>query len=387
MHSSVGDAVCSLGMCMLLACGPQRYAVRSPFEPDARAWAAAHAGAPQASALIDDARVLALGEAAHGARDVFLARAELTQQLIEAGWARALVLEASAWDTCPLDRWVRRQGGDLHRALAELPGLYGHDDSAAFFRWLRGHNAGKREAEQVGIFGMDAQSASACGAIDTSSCPGRATRCAQAQALERAPNLGETYFGRDEIMAGNVLEIAAATAGGVIVWVHAGHASRSAPLLFNDRWSQTAPMGWFLARALGPAYRPMTVTFREGTVAVQALRGGLIWPHFGEFTTVRLEAVPEATLEGLVKTSEQPVLLDLRALPPLEPSTAWFATPRFTRSLGAAEHPKMVERSTVMRGWARYVLREAFDFVLVLPTTRPLDLWLATPRKPKENSK
>ena len=47
----------------------------------------------------------------------------------------------------------------------------------------------------------------------------------------------------------------------------------------------------------------------------------------------------------------------------------------------------MVERSTVMRGWACYVLREAFDFVLVLPTTRPLDLWLATPRKPKENSK
>lgn len=89
MHSLLGHAMCSLGVFMLLACGQQRYAVRSPFEPDARAWAEVQGRAPQTSAL-----------------------------------------------------------------------------------------------------GMDAQSASACAAIETSSCPDRAVRCAQAQALARSPNLG-----------------------------------------------------------------------------------------------------------------------------------------------------------------------------------------------------
>lgn len=90
--------------------------------------------------------MLALGEAAHGARDVFLARAELTQKLITAGWARALVLEDDASAVCRLDRYVRGQADDLRAALRELYGLHGHDDSEQFFRWLRAHNQSRPAA-------------------------------------------------------------------------------------------------------------------------------------------------------------------------------------------------------------------------------------------------
>jgi hypothetical protein len=48
---------------------------------------------------------------------------------------------------------------------------------------------------------------------------------------------------------------------------------RSSPLLFNGQWGQTAPMGWFLARALGEEYVPMTVSFGRGVVSVTSLRG------------------------------------------------------------------------------------------------------------------
>jgi erythromycin esterase-like protein len=59
-----------------------------------------------ASLIVDGADVLALGESAHGARDVFIVRAELTKRLILDGWARALILEADAWDVCALERKI-----------------------------------------------------------------------------------------------------------------------------------------------------------------------------------------------------------------------------------------------------------------------------------------
>lgn len=127
-------------------------------------------------------------------------------------------------------------------------------------------------------------------------------------------------------------------------------------------------MGWFLAQALGPAYRTMTVSFRQGTVALQSLHGGAFWPHFGEVALARFPAAPPGTVEGaLDPTARQTVLLDLRALPGLDGATAWFASPQFTRSIGGAGRIRRLERSAFASGWG----------MLVLPDTRPLQFWFA----------
>lgn len=106
------------------------------------------------------------------------------------------------------------------------------------------------------------------------------------------------------------------------------------------------------------------------------LRGGLMWPRFGELVMVELPEAPAGTLAGLVGDTG-PVLLDLRVLPRSTRATAWFAQPRFMRSVGGAEHVRVLRRGTALRGWGFYVPREAFDAVLVLPTTGPIHPWFA----------
>ncbi|MEZ4451879.1 MAG: erythromycin esterase family protein [Nannocystaceae bacterium] len=366
-----------LAALVLLACAPQRVASRPHFTADARKWARRSGIDVAPLRLAEGARILALGEAAHGAREVFVARAAWTMALIDAGWASALILEADAWSTRGLDAYVRGHADDLEGALQGLPGLYGHDDALRFFEALRRVNDGREADAKVRVVGMDASTLAACAASRRAGDPEAARRCDQARALSSALELGETYWVRDEIMAENVAEVAARSPGGVVVWVHAGHAARSAPLLLDDRRRSTAPMGWFLQRRFGAAYRAATITFQEGSVAVQALVGGL-FPRLGAFAEVEVGPADAATIEGMVRfEGDAPVLLDLRELPRGAASTAWFASPQSTRSIGGAERLRALRGRRAAHGWAKYVPREAFDFVIVLPRSGPLELWVA----------
>lgn len=127
------SAVTSL-VVLVLGCGPQRYATRTHFADAAGAWVREEGSVVPAPVLVGDARVFGLGEASHGARDVFLARAVITQELIEAGWARALVLESDAWDVCALDAYVHGRTHDVRVALGQVMGLYQHPDSSGRLR-------------------------------------------------------------------------------------------------------------------------------------------------------------------------------------------------------------------------------------------------------------
>lgn len=80
------------------------------------------------------------------------------------------------------------------------------------------------------------------------------------------------------------------------------------------------------------------------------------------------------TLEGLV-TETRPVLVQVRDLPPLTEATAWFASPQFTRSVDRADRLALLRRGSFAHGCDKYVLREAFDSLLVLPVTRAITNW------------
>ena len=141
-----------------------RVAERARARADAASWFAARAGAIGADfagpgiarfeALAKHARVIGLGEATHGSRQLADLRVSLVRRLVERHGTRAIALEGSAARFRQIDRWARRAGDD-----AELERLYGSQwiNRRAFLglaRFVRGWNRAHR-TDPVRLVGVD----------------------------------------------------------------------------------------------------------------------------------------------------------------------------------------------------------------------------------------
>jgi erythromycin esterase-like protein len=107
------------------------------------------------------ATVVLLGEATHGTREFYLARAAITRRLIERHGFNVVAVEADWPDAARIDRHVRHRGPSAFRgeAFARFPTwMWRNEEVAAFVDWLRHHNAGLPEARRASFHGLDVYS-------------------------------------------------------------------------------------------------------------------------------------------------------------------------------------------------------------------------------------
>ncbi len=110
---------------------------------------------------IGDAGLVLIGEASHGTREFYQARAELTKVLIERHGFNAVALEADWPDAYRVNRWVRHASADADAdmALADFKRfprwMWRNTVVVEFIDWLRHHNRGRAAADRAGVYGLD----------------------------------------------------------------------------------------------------------------------------------------------------------------------------------------------------------------------------------------
>lgn len=123
-------------------------------------------GVPSDDALFDlvgDAHYVLLGEASHGTREFYAARAQMTRRLIEEKGFCAVAAEADWPDAYRVNRYVRGRGGDTTaeealRGFERFPTwMWRNAVVLDFVGWLREHNdrLGGDERARTGFYGLD----------------------------------------------------------------------------------------------------------------------------------------------------------------------------------------------------------------------------------------
>jgi erythromycin esterase-like protein len=105
-----------------------------------------------------DARVVCLGEASHGTREFYRARAAISRRLVERHGFNIVAVEADWPDAATIDRYVRHRPwreGEL-RAFERFPTwMWRNTEFDSFVRWMRRHNHGRRYDRMCGFYGLD----------------------------------------------------------------------------------------------------------------------------------------------------------------------------------------------------------------------------------------
>ena len=105
-----------------------------------------------------DAKVLLLGEATHGSREFYIARAAITRRMIERHGFSVVAVEGDWPDAARIDDYVRHQAprprqGD---SFVRFPTwMWRNLETLAFADWLRGHNQGLPDQQRVAFRGLD----------------------------------------------------------------------------------------------------------------------------------------------------------------------------------------------------------------------------------------
>ncbi|MCU1352352.1 MAG: Erythromycin esterase [Acidimicrobiales bacterium] len=113
--------------------------------------------------LVGDAHLVLLGEASHGTRDFYDARARMTRRLVEERGFTAVAVEADWPDAYRVNRYVRGEGADADaeealRGFERFPSwMWRNATVVDFVGWLRGHNdrAAHRGNQAAGFYGLD----------------------------------------------------------------------------------------------------------------------------------------------------------------------------------------------------------------------------------------
>lgn len=345
-------------------------------------------------AMVGDARVVALGEATHGSRELFQLKHRMLEYLVEEMGFTAFAIEATLPEAVEIDRYVLTGEGDPARALTALYfWTWNTQEVLELIHWMRRYDADPAHRRKVRFYGFDMQFPVRAVKVALGSL--RRADPAAAAALE--PTLGvladpftaETFLTlpqerMEELRAGveallarleersgaqppdgdpEVWDLAhrhARVAAQYLAMVMAPEGDfgvRDRAMAENVRWileregpagkvvlwahnghvSREAaevfePMGYHLARELGSAYRAFGFAFDQG--GFQAREMPL--ETRGGLRTFQVGPAPPGSLDAtLARAGLEVAALDLRNLPHEGPVAEWLAEPHLTRSIGA----------------------------------------------------
>lgn len=108
---------------------------------------------------IKESRIVGLGEATHGSHEFQKANTEIMKYLITHMNFKVIVFESPFGGTDLLNKYIRGEDVDLKQAIFNI-GFYHlmNTDILNFANWLRDYNSGKKEDEQIQMYGCDSQS-------------------------------------------------------------------------------------------------------------------------------------------------------------------------------------------------------------------------------------
>lgn len=106
--------------------------------------------------LVDDARIVALGEATHGTREFFQLKHRLFEYLVTKKGFRGIAIEASGPEARRLNEYVVHGKGSVADALTGL-GYWTWDtqEVRSMIDWMRALNAEPKRSKKVEFFGFD----------------------------------------------------------------------------------------------------------------------------------------------------------------------------------------------------------------------------------------
>ncbi len=114
---------------------------------------------------IGDARVVLLGEASHGTSEYYTWRARISQRLITEKGFSFVAVEGDWPDSYRVSRYVKgdapgeENAYDVLHAFSRWPTwMWANWEVVAFAEWLREHNEGLPETQEVGFYGLDVYS-------------------------------------------------------------------------------------------------------------------------------------------------------------------------------------------------------------------------------------
>jgi erythromycin esterase len=338
---------------------------------------------------LDGVRVLALGEATHGSRELFQLKDRLLEFLVQDRGFRLFALEASAPAAEVANDYALHGHGSLRDAVGRL-GFWTWDteEMAYMLDWMRRYNAGQPPAARIRFMGIDMQvlgraydsltsfvrlaAPRLAAAFDSVIVAQRAAMQGQqpvtqridaaARRLPRTQSLVARFVAdsarlgtrldslrlaralwyarlllqcdrviahqqeRDSLMAANVLGILRRdSTARMIVWAHNQHISRTGQL---SRTSQV--MGAYLAGALARRYYAMALTFDDGSFRARDMEQG------NRLTTFRVGRARQESVESvLARIPLDQYAVDLRSAPDTGQVASWLSTPRSLRSIGA----------------------------------------------------
>ncbi|GAB3827027.1 hypothetical protein GCM10028895_38770 [Pontibacter rugosus] len=112
---------------------------------------------------LHNAKVIAVGESAHGVKDFTKYKVELFKALVTKGVTRTLLIETNYSAASAINDYIRsNQGSQADSVMKKgLYGIWAGDDMAELITWMRDYNSSKPTDEQLSFLGFDAQSAKA----------------------------------------------------------------------------------------------------------------------------------------------------------------------------------------------------------------------------------
>jgi erythromycin esterase len=108
---------------------------------------------------IKESRIVGLGEATHGSHEFQKGNTEIMKYLITHMNFKVIVFESAFGGTDLLNKYIRGEDVSLKQAVYNI-GFFHlmNNDVLDFANWLRDYNTGKKEDEQIQVYGCDSQS-------------------------------------------------------------------------------------------------------------------------------------------------------------------------------------------------------------------------------------
>jgi erythromycin esterase len=109
------------------------------------------------ASTIGNARVVALGEPAHGAHEPLMFRNCLFRYLVEQQGFTAIALESGLGESRGLQGYVAGEPGDIHQIIRESLtwGFWRYAENVELIAWMRGYNLDPAHGRKIRLYGID----------------------------------------------------------------------------------------------------------------------------------------------------------------------------------------------------------------------------------------